>query len=129
MIFNKNIYAPKFKDGLGGKWADDTVSNKNLQTKTAQKFLLGPTEGAEQLRNIINNAQNPEVMEAQVREFMISELSQVAFKGKGEVAPIKIIGFMKRYDSILDQFPSLKSEIASLRTTLKGSADKTTGTC
>ena len=125
--FYKNIYAPKFKDGLGGKWADDTVSNKNLQTKTAQKFLLGPTEGAEQLRNIINNAQNPEVMEAQVREFMIGELAQRAFKGKGEVAPTQIYEFMKRYDSILDQFPGLKSEIVNLRTTLKGQADKTTG--
>ena len=125
--FYKNIYAPKFKDGLGGKWADDTVSNKNLQTQTAQKFLLGPTEGAEQLRGIINNAQNPEVMEAQVREFMIGELAQRAFKGKGEVAPTQIYEFMKRYDSILDQFPSLKSEIAGLRTTLKGQADKTTG--
>lgn len=125
--FYKNIYAPKFKDGLGGKWADDTVSNKNLQTKTAQKFLLGPTEGAEQLRNIINNAQNPEVMEAQVREFMIGELAQRAFKGKGEVAPTQIYEFMKRYDSILDQFPALKSEIVNLRTTLKGQADKTTG--
>ncbi len=125
--FYKNIYAPKFKDGLGGKWADDTVSNKSLQTQTAQKFLLGPTEGAEQLRSIINNAQNPEVMESQVREFMIGELAQRAFKGKGEVAPKQIYEFMKRYDSILDQFPSLKSEIVNLRTTLKGSADKTTG--
>ena len=125
--FYKNVYAPKFKDGLGGKWADDTVSNKNLQTQTAQKFLLGPTEGAEQLRNIINNAQNPEVMEAQVREFMIGELAQRAFKGKGEVAPKQIYEFMKRYDSILDQFPALKSEIVGLRTTLKGQADKTTG--
>ena len=125
--FYKNIYAPKFKDGLGGKWADDTVSNKNLQTQTAQKFLLGPTEGATQLRQIINDAQNPEIMEAQVREFMIGELAQRAFKGKGEVAPKQIYEFMKRYDSILDQFPALKSEIVGLRTTLKGQADKTTG--
>ena len=125
--FYKNVYAPKFKDGLGGKWADDTVSNKNLQTQTAQKFLLGPTEGATQLRQIINDAQNPEIMEAQVREFMIGELAQRAFKGKGEVAPKQIYEFMKRYDSILDQFPALKSEIVGLRTTLKGQADKTTG--
>lgn len=125
--FYKNVYAPKFKDGLGGKWADDTVSNKNLQTQTAQKFLLGPTEGATQLRQIINDAQNPEIMEAQVREFMIGELAQRAFKGKGEVAPKQIYEFMKRYDSILDQFPALKSEIVGLRTTLKGQTDKTTG--
>jgi len=125
--FYKNVYAPKFKDGLGGKWADDTVSNKNLQTQTAQKFLLGRTEGAAQLRQIINDAQNPEMMEAQVREFMIGELAQRAFKGKGEVAPKQIYEFMKRYDSILDQFPVLKSEIVGLRTTLKRQADKTTG--
>lgn len=125
--FYKNVYAPKFKDGLGGKWADDTVSNKNLQTQTAQKFLLGPTEGATQLRQIINDAPNPEIMEAQVREFMIGELAQRAFKGKGEVAPKQIYEFLKRYDSILDQFPELKSEIVGLRTTLKGQADKTTG--
>ena len=125
--FYKNIYAPKFKEGLGGKWADDTVSKKNLQTQTAQKFLLGPTEGASQLKQIIDNSSNPEAMESQVRQFMIGELAQRAFRGKGEVAPKQIYEFIKRYDTILNQFPDLKSEIINLRTTLNKQANETTG--
>lgn len=125
--FYKNIYAPKFKEGLGAKWADNTIKKKNLETQTAQNFLLGPTEGATQLRNIINNAQNPKIMENQVREFMIGELAQRAFKGKGEIAPQQILQFIKQYDSILNQFPDLKTEISLLRSTLRQKADKTTG--
>ena len=125
--FYKNIYAPRFKDGLGGKWADDTISNKNLQTKTAQKFLLGPTEGAVQLRQIIDNAQNPQAMQSQVRDFMVGELAQRAFKGNGEVAPRQIYEYVKKYDSILNQFPNLKAEILNLGKTLKQRADKSSG--
>lgn len=125
--FYKNIYAPRFKDGLGGKWADDTISNKNLQTKTAQKFLLGPTEGAVQLRQIIDNAQNPQAMQSQVRDFMVGELAQRAFKGNGEVAPRQIYEYVKKYDSVLNQFPNLKAEILNLGKTLKQRADKSSG--
>tara|TARA_B100001059_G_C17828749_1_gene583211 strand:+ start:1001 stop:3904 length:2904 start_codon:yes stop_codon:yes gene_type:complete len=125
--FYKNIYAPKFKEGLGAKWADNTIKKKNLETQTAQNFLLGPTEGATQLRNIINNAQNPKIMEKKVRQFMIGELAQRAFKGKSEVAPQQILQFIKQYDSILNQFPDLKTEISLLRSTLRQKADKTTG--
>ncbi len=125
--FYKNVYVPKFKDGLGGKWADNFKFKKNLETQTAQNFLLGPTEGATQLRNIINNAQNPKIMEKKVKEFMIDELAQRAFKGKSEVAPQQILQFIKQYDSILNQFPDLKTEISLLRSNLREKADKATG--
>jgi hypothetical protein len=58
---------------------------------------------------------------------MIGELAQRAFRGKGEVAPKQIYEFIKRYDTILNQFPDLKSEIINLRTTLNKQANETTG--
>jgi hypothetical protein len=112
--FYKEEYAPKFKESLGGEFVKKMRSGKLFPTQTAKSFLLGPTEGAQQLSRIIADADNPEFAQSAVREFMVSQLAQSMFNKKGDVYGPTARAFYNRYKPVLQSFPELDSEIKNI---------------
>lgn len=112
--FYKEEYAPKFKQALGGEFVEKMRSGKLFPTQTAKSFLLGPTEGSQQLSRIIADADNPEFAQSAVREFMISQLAQSMFNKKGDVYGPTARAFYNRYKPVLESFPELDNEIKNI---------------
>jgi hypothetical protein len=112
--FYKEEYAPKFKQALGGEFVKKMRSGKLFPTQTAKSFLLGPTEGAQQLSRIIADADNPEFAQSAVREFMVSQLAQSIFNKKGSVYGKTATAFYNQYKPVLESFPELDNEIKNI---------------
>ena len=112
--FYKEEYAPKFKQSLGGEFVRKMRSGKLFPTQTAKSFLLGPTEGAQQLSRIIADTDNPEFAQSAVREFMVSQLAQSIFDKSGGVYGKTATAFYNRYKPVLQSFPELDSEIKNI---------------
>ena len=112
--FYKEEYAPKFRESLGGEFVKKMRSGKLFPTQTAKSFLLGPTEGAQQLSRIIADADNPEFAQSAVREFMVSQLAQSMFNKKGNVYGPTARAFYNRYKPVLQSFPELDNEIKNI---------------
>lgn len=112
--FYKEEYAPKFKQALGGEFVKKMRSGKLFPTQTAKSFLLGPTEGAQQLSKIIADSESPEFAKAAVREFMVSQLAQSIFNKKGSVYGPTARAFYNRYKPVLESFPELDVEIKNI---------------
>jgi hypothetical protein len=112
--FYKEEYAPKFKQSLGGEFVKKMRSGKLFPTQTAKSFLLGPTEGAQQLSRIIADADNPEFAQGAVREFMVSQLAQSIFNKKGSVYGKTATAFYNKYKPVLQSFPELDNEIKNI---------------
>lgn len=112
--FYKEVYAPKFKQSLGGEFVKKMRSGKLFPTQTAKSFLLGPTEGSQQLSRIIADTDNPDFAQSAVREFMISQLAQSMFDKKGNVYGPTARAFYNRYKPVLQSFPELDNEIKNI---------------
>ena len=112
--FYKEEYAPKFKESLGGEFVKKMRSGKLFPTQTAKSFLLGPTEGSQQLSRIIADTDNPDFAQSAVREFMVSQLAQSMFNKKGNVYGPTARAFYNRYKPVLQSFPELDNEIKNI---------------
>ncbi len=112
--FYKNEYVPKFKQSLGGKFAEKSRSGKLYPTETARSFLMGPTEGVQQLRKIIDDSENLDVAENSVRRFLIAQMSQGIFDKSGKVVPKTANKFYRDYQPVLAQFQEIDSEVKNI---------------
>jgi hypothetical protein len=122
--FYKNEYVPKFKQSLGGKFAEKSRSGKLYPTETARSFLMGPTEGVQQLRKIIDDSANLDVAENSVRRFLIAQMSQGIFDKSGKVVPKTANKFYRDYQPVLAQFPEIDSEVKNIAKSFELKAKK-----
>jgi hypothetical protein len=109
--FYKNVYVPRFKESVGADFVKKSKSGKLYPTKAAQMFLLGPTEGSRKLRQIISESPDRDFAEQAVKDFMVSQLSQVVLDKSGKVIPQTARQFSRKYAPILDEFPEIKKQI------------------
>jgi hypothetical protein len=114
--FYKEEYAPKFKKSLGGEFVKKMRSGKLFPTQTAKSFLLGPTEGAQQLSRIIKDSENPDFAQKAVREFMVSQMAQYLLKQNGRIYGQTSKAFYNKYKPTLQAFPELDREIKNIAT-------------
>lgn len=122
--YYKNTFAPRFKEGVGGRFRQDVRTGVATPTTTADPFLLGKTEAAEQLSLIIKESETKDVAEIAVQDYMVSVLAR-RISGQTPSQTIKNVKkFSDDFGPVLEQFPSLQKEVATLASTITAKSAK-----
>lgn len=122
--FFKDEFAPNWREGEGETFAKgiERGALNRKPSETAGKFL-GSKEGAEQLRKLIAQVDDPAAAERAVRDYLMSEIAAGASVGLKGVNPVALNKIIETRKEILAQFPAVRAELIRLRNQAKSGVE------
>lgn len=130
LTFFANEFAPRFKQGAGGQFRNvlkKSAPGTAPPTGTADRFLKqgsGSREPAEDLKRIIEKAENPADAEKAVRDYLVGDLADTIVSG-GKLNVDRLKTWRGKRREVLNQFPEIRRDVQQLESALGGASKRT----